>query len=131
MSPTNMAPVGEPKGDGDVAPAPAGGSEPGKTYSKALEGNVEKAANGPRVAFRPARTKLATLAKERESMKESLTKGLADKLQAKRDNPTKKFETTKERDEARWKAWSECIQAMGKDRRYAPQDQRRADERGA
>ena len=116
MSPTTMQPSGEPVGDGDVAPEAAGGTEkPNKTVRKAIEAKVQKAANGARVAFRPVRTKLAARAKSRVAMAESLTKKITDELAKKLANPTKKFVSTKEQDEARWKEWSEYTQAAEKE----------------
>jgi HK97 family phage portal protein len=99
MAPSTMSPVGEPQGDGDVTP------ESQKTYRKMIEAKVQKAANGKRVAYRPARTKLGTRAKVRSAMAESLSKTIADKL--KQNLAAKKFDTTPEKDEARWKEWSD------------------------
>jgi HK97 family phage portal protein len=114
MAPTMMAPVGEPQGDGDVAPEAAGGTEkPDKMLRKAVEAKVQKAANGQRVAFRPARTKLTSRAKARADMAASLTKTITEKLKEKL--AAKKFETTKEQDGARWKEWSEYTEAAEKE----------------
>lgn len=99
MSPLTMGAVGMPQGDGDVKP------EAGKMYKKAIEAKVQKAANGKRVAYRPARTKLATRAKSRVAMAESFAKTVTDKL--KENLAAKKFDTTPEVDEARWKEWSD------------------------
>ncbi len=114
MAPSTMGPVGEPEGDGDVAPEAAGGADkPHKMLLKAIEAKVQKAANGQRVAFRPARTKLASRAKQRVAMAESLTKSITDRLKDRLAG--KKFETTKEQDEARWKEFSEYTEQAEKD----------------
>lgn len=97
MAPTAMAAVGMPEGDGDVAPGA------GKTYQKAIEAKVQKAANGKRVAYRPARTKLATRARARSAMAQSLKDIIAEKLR--KNLAGKKFEATKEQNAARWKEW--------------------------
>lgn len=99
MAPTTMSAVGEPHGDGDVTP------EPGKMYRKAIEAKVQKAANGKRVAYRPARTKLSTRAKARKEMAQSLKEIVEKRLKEALNG--KKFESTKEQDEARWKEWSD------------------------
>jgi hypothetical protein len=108
-----MTPVGEPKGDGDVNPQAAGGTDTGKMTRKAIEAKVQKAANGQRVAYRPARTKLQSRSKARTEMAESLKKTIADKLTARL--AAKKFESTKEQDEARWKEWSDYTAQAEKD----------------
>jgi HK97 family phage portal protein len=113
MSPSTMTPVGEPKGDGDVNPQAAGGTDTGKMTRKAIEAKVQKAANGQRVAYRPARTKLQSRSKARTEMAESLKKTIADKLTARL--AAKKFESTKEQDEARWKEWSDYTAQAEKD----------------
>jgi HK97 family phage portal protein len=113
MAPSAMSPVGEPQGDGDVAPEAAGGKEAGKQHRKAIEAKVQKAANGQRVAFRPARTKLATRAKARTEMADSLTKTIAEKLQ--KSLTVKKFESTKEQDEVKWKEFSDYTAEAEKD----------------
>ncbi|HLY40467.1 MAG TPA: phage portal protein [Terracidiphilus sp.] len=113
MAPSTMAPVGEPTGDGDVAPEAAGGEEAGKRYRKAIEAKVQKAANGQRVAFRPARTKLTSRAKARSEMAKSLTETIKEKLQ--KSLAVKKFESTKAEDEARWKEWSDYTEEAEKD----------------
>jgi HK97 family phage portal protein len=106
MSPSTMLPVGEPAGDGDPTPEAAGSAEkPEKTYRTVLEAKVQKAANGQRVAYRPARTKLAERAKARSEMAESLKQIVKDRLEKRLAG--KKFESTKEQDEAKWKEWSE------------------------
>lgn len=113
MSSTTMAPVGAPEGDGDVTPEADGGTEGGKMYRKAIEAKVQKAANGKRVAYRPARTKLKTRAVARAEMAESLSKTIAAKLTERLK--AKKFESTKEQDEARWKEWSDYTANAEKD----------------
>jgi len=98
MSPTSMAPSGEPVGDGDVTPE---ADRSGKSAQR-----VEKAANGQRVAFRPARTKLQKRAKYRKQMSESLAEKVANAVKDALDHPTRKF-STKAMDEAAHKAATE------------------------
>ena len=45
----------------------------------------------------------------------SLTKKITDELKEKLDNPTKKFASTKDQDESRWKEWSEYTAAAEKE----------------
>jgi HK97 family phage portal protein len=113
MAPTAMAPVGQPEGDGDVEPQAGGGNDAAKVYRKAIEAKVQKAANGQRVAFRPARTKLASRAKARQTMAGELTKTITEQL--KKNLAAKKFVTTKEQDEARWKDFSDYTYEAEKD----------------
>jgi HK97 family phage portal protein len=115
MAPTTMAPVGSPQGEGDVTPKPEGGDPNSKAVRKDIKPNHTKAANGLRVAFRPARTKLQKLAKKRAEMRDELTAKIRAALKAKLDQPSKKFISTKEQDETRWKEWSEYVQAAEKD----------------
>ncbi|MDP9049823.1 MAG: phage portal protein [Acidobacteriota bacterium] len=98
MSPTAMAPSGEPIGDGNVTPE---ASRSGKALQL-----MEKAANGQRVAFRPARTKLQARAKHRKQMSSSLAENVAKAVKDALEHPTKKF-STKEQDHATWKAATE------------------------
>jgi HK97 family phage portal protein len=125
MQPTSMAPVGSSgdgnaDGDGDGKPQGDGDAKPqhddpnAKTVRKEMRLNV-KAANGQRVAYRPARTKMQTLAKKRGEMATSLAEKMAADLKAKLDAPSRKFESTKEQDEARWKEFTEFTQAAEKD----------------
>jgi HK97 family phage portal protein len=66
-----------------------------------------KAANGQRVAFRPVRTKLQARAKSRNVIGKELGEKIKEILEDAANHPTKKFETTKEMDEASWKEFSE------------------------
>jgi HK97 family phage portal protein len=66
-----------------------------------------KAANGQRVAFRPVRTKLQTRAKSRNDIGKALGEKIKKILEDAANHPTKKFETTKELDEAAFKEFSE------------------------
>jgi HK97 family phage portal protein len=113
MAPSTMGPVGEPQGDGDVAPEAAGGSDAGKMLRKAIKAKIQKAANGQRVAFRPARTKLASRAKARQTMADELTKSITEALT--KNLAGKKFESTKEQDETRWKEFSEYTEQAERD----------------
>jgi hypothetical protein len=67
---------------------------------------IQKAANGQRVAFRPARTKLQKRAKIRTKMSEDLAEKVANAVKDALDHPTKKF-STKAQDEVAWKAATE------------------------
>jgi HK97 family phage portal protein len=115
MHPTTMAEVGAPVGNGDVASKPDGGDPNAKTIRKEMKPNQVKAANGQRVAYRPARTKLQALAKKRGQMGKDLAEKIAADLKAKLEAPSKKFASTKEQDEARWKEFSEFAHAAEKD----------------
>jgi HK97 family phage portal protein len=98
MHPTAMEPTGEPTGDGDVTPE---ANRSGKAMQR-----IQKAANGQRVAFRPARTKLQKRAKIRTKMSEDLAEKVANAVKDALDHPTKKF-STKAQDEVAWKAATE------------------------
>jgi hypothetical protein len=98
MHPTAMEPTGEPTGDGDVTPE---ANRSGKSLQR-----IQKAANGQRVAFRPARTKLQKRAKIRTKMSEDLAEKVAKAVKDALDHPTKKF-STKAQDEVAWKAATE------------------------
>jgi HK97 family phage portal protein len=115
MTPTTMAPVGEANSDvGDVDPQPE--NDPNaKAVRKDIGVDGKKAANGLRVAFRPARTKLQKLAKRREALRDSLSEKIKADLQKRLDFPTKKFASTKDQDETRWKEWSDYVHAAEKD----------------
>lgn len=106
MAPNTMMAMGEPQGDGDSTPN-AGGSakKPDKMVHKTIEAKNQKAANGMRVAYRPARTKLHTRAAVRKEMAVSLQQIVKEKLTA--AFAGKKFESTKEQDESRWHQWSD------------------------
>jgi HK97 family phage portal protein len=106
MAPTTMQPVGEPAEGGDVDPEADG---PAQNDSN----KTMKAANGMRVAFRPIRTKLRTRAKQRQELGGNLAKKIADALKEKL--ATKAFESTKEKDEAVWKEFSEYTHAAEKE----------------
>jgi len=68
-----------------------------------------------KLGYRPARTKLQTLAKKREQMKTDLAEKIKANLKKRLDFPTKKFAATKEQDEARWKEWSDYTHAAETD----------------
>jgi SPP1 gp7 family putative phage head morphogenesis protein len=113
MSPTMMAPAGQPNPDaGDVAPQAE--NDPNAKHIKLFKPE-SKAANGLRVGYRPARTKLQALAKRRAEQRDSLSEKIKADLEAKLNAPAKKFESTKEQDEQRWKEWSEYVTAAEKD----------------
>jgi len=95
---------GKPQRETDPAPQPE--NDPNaKTVRKSVGIDAIKAANGLRLAFRPARTQLQKLAKQRTLMASDLTKSITDKLKDRLAG--KKFETTKEQDESRWKEFSD------------------------
>jgi hypothetical protein len=104
MHPTAMAPTGEPTGDGDVTPE---ANRSGKIVKSEIDhARGERAANGQRVAFRPARTKLQKRVKIRTKMSEDLADKVAKAVKDALDHPTRKF-STKEMDEAAHKAATE------------------------
>jgi HK97 family phage portal protein len=105
---------GKPQSDTD--PKPQDDDPNAKAVRKdARFGNV-KAANGLRVGYRPARTKMQKLAKKRETMRTELASKIKADLEARfKAWPSKKFESTKEQDEARFKEFSEFTQAAEKD----------------
>jgi HK97 family phage portal protein len=114
MSPTLMAPAGEANADaGDVAPQ-AENDPNAKRVSKVFKPET-KAANGLRVGYRPPRTKLQALAKRRAEQRKSLGDKIKKDLAERLARPSKKFESTKEQDELRWKEWSEYVSAAEKD----------------
>jgi HK97 family phage portal protein len=102
MAPTAMAPVGTSDGNADPAPQPENDPNAKRT-------------SGPHIAYRPPRTKLQKLAKKRVAMRESLTEKIKADLKKRLDFPTKKFVSTKEQDETRWKEWSDYVRAAEKD----------------
>jgi HK97 family phage portal protein len=113
MSPTAMAPAGEANPDaGDVAPQAE--NDPNAKHIKLFKPEA-KAANGLRVGYRPPRTKLQTLAKKRAEQRTSLGEKIKADLAERLARPSKKFESTKEQDEQRWKEWSEYVHAAEKD----------------
>lgn len=114
MVPNTMTAVGETPDAGDVNPS-AEHDPNAKRVSKDFHPTRAKAANGERVAFRPARTKLQKLAKKRATMREELAAAIKTELEAKLNAPGKKFESTKDQDEARWKEWSDYVHAAEKD----------------
>ena len=100
LIPNTMTPSGE-------TPEPTDeGQPPQKPSKQVMKAERTKAANGLRVAYRPSRTKLQQRAKQRKAMAEELatniTKALADAAKNR-----KKFESTKEQDDAVWKEFSE------------------------
>ena len=97
MSPTAMAPTGEPEAE-PATPAPQ--------KSKAEAFGVEKAANGQRVAFRPVRTKLQARAKHRRTMADGLAEKVAAAVKESLAHTTKKF-STKAQDDANYKTLNE------------------------
>ena len=121
MAPTAMAPVGsggdgdgKPQSDGDVAPQPEG--DPNAKFTrKSIPRGHTKAANGMNVGWRPARSKFQRFAKKRQTAQNELTQKIAAELKARLDAPSKKFQSTKEQDEARWKEFSEFTEAAEKD----------------
>ena len=96
---TSFAPLGEPQADTDVDPDAKPNTEPLKRISKSI-----KAANGERVAFRVARTKLHKRAEMRKKMGEDLKDRIAKAVEEAAKHVS--F-STKEMDEAAWKAVSE------------------------
>jgi hypothetical protein len=113
LIPNTMTPSGEKQDDSDIDPdAPGGGPQAnGKRAKQVSRAQRTKAANGERVAFRPSRTRLQKRAEMRKTMAQSLAEKISADLQAKLDNPTKKFVSTKEQDESRWKEFSEFTSA--------------------
>lgn len=104
MSPSTMAPVGEPQTNGDVKPD---AGEAAANAGKSINAPKFRAANGERVAFRPARTKLQSRAKSRKEISSALAEKVKAIIKDAAEHPTKKFETTKELDESAWKEFSD------------------------
>lgn len=114
LIPNTMTPSGEPTQDGNIDPASQSG--PAKAVAKQIPRTQrQKAANGERVAFRPSRLKLQRRAKQRQEMSKSLAEKIVADLKVKFKNPTKKFATTKEQDETKWKEFSEYTHAAEKE----------------
>jgi HK97 family phage portal protein len=114
MKSNTMGPIGEATTDTDPTTQPQ--DDPNaKTVHKDIGVSGKKAANGLRVAYRPPRTKLQKLAKRREEMRDARTESIKADLEARLNFPTKKFVSTKEQDETRWKEWSEYVHAAEKD----------------
>jgi HK97 family phage portal protein len=115
LIPNLMHPAGEEQPAGDIDPDAAGStqaaSKRAKRTKEVVRGQRNKAANGERVAFRMSRTKLQKRAEMRKSLASDLAEKIKADLKAKLDNPTKKFASTKEQDEARWKEFSEYTAA--------------------
>ena len=115
LIPNTMTPSGQEKPAGDVDPDAAGStqqaSKRAKRTKEVARGQRNKAANGERVAFRMSRTKLQKRAERRKEMSSTLAENIKAALKKRLDNPTKKFVSTKEQDEARWKEFSEYTQA--------------------
>lgn len=103
MTPTTMAPTGEPIGDGNVDPGTEGGESKSRKKAFSEQPETMKAANGQRVAFRPIRTKLQARAKQRRQISEGLAKNVADAVKKALEHPTRKF-ATKAQDAAASKA---------------------------
>jgi HK97 family phage portal protein len=101
LIPNTMTPAGAKP---EVTPV-ADVTKPGKAISKEIEAKHLKAANGERVAYRPARTRLQERAKQRSEIATSLAESIKEKLAEKL--ALKKFGSTKEEDEAAWKPFSE------------------------
>ena len=97
---TSFAPIGAPKEPGgDVDPDAAPKTEPTKAIAKSV-----RAANGERVAFRVARTKLH----KRATMRKEMADNLRDRITKAVEEAAKhKSFSTKEKDEEVWKAVSE------------------------
>ena len=117
LIPNTMTPSGEKQDASDVDPDAAGSTQTadGKRFKQVRRGRRSKAANGERVAFRMSRTKLQKRAEMRKTMASDLAEKITKDLKAKLDNPTKKFASTKEQDEARWKEFSEYTSAAEKE----------------
>ena len=119
LIPNLMHPAGEEQPAGDVDPDAAGSTQTANskrakraTRTKDVaRGQRTQAANGERVAFRMSRTKLQKRAETRKTMATSLAEKITADLKKALDNPNKKFASTKEQDEARWKEFSEYTQA--------------------
>jgi HK97 family phage portal protein len=110
MKPTAMGPAEAPVQDeSDPTKKPPEGNDDddeGEEKSGKKFTNI-KAANGQRVAFRPVRTKLQSRAKARSDISKALSQKIKTILEDAVNHPTKKFESTKELDEAAWKEFSE------------------------
>lgn len=119
LIPNLMHPAGEEQPAGDVDPDAAGSTQTangkrirrGTRTKEVARGQRNKAVNGERVAFRMSRSKLQKRAATRKTMATDLAEKIKADLKAKFDNPTKKFASTKEQDEARWQEFSEYTQA--------------------
>lgn len=116
MSPTAMQPAGAPQADTEDPAAQPENDPNAKRVSKLFKPE-NKAANGLRVGYRPPRTKLQLLAKKRIEQRASLAEKIKTDLTQRLLQPSKKFASTKEQDETRWKEWSEYVQAAEKDMR--------------
>lgn len=115
MVSNTMLPIGEATGEGNVNPNGDGDAN-AKQVRKDFPAARSKAANGQRVAFRPARTKLMKLAKQRSAMRDDLTAKITEDLKKRlEESPSKKFKSTKEQDEARWKEFSDYTAQAQKD----------------
>lgn len=113
LIPNTMTPSGEKQDDSDIDPDAAGGGQQanGKRAKQVNRGQRAKAVNGERVAFRMSRTKLQKRAERRKTMADDLSEKIKVALKKKLDNPTKKFASTKDQDEVRWKEFSEYTSA--------------------
>ncbi len=115
LKPNTMTPAGMESEPGDIDPQADSNQTAGKRVKQVKRTNRAKAINGERVAFRPARVKLQQRAKQRSEMAKTLAETIAANLKAKLDHPTKKFESTKEQDETRWKEFSDYTHAAEKE----------------
>lgn len=114
MHPSLMVPVGDAEPGDDVSQKPDDDAN-AKHVRKEMKANQTKTANGVRVGYRVARTKLKVLAEKRQEQRDSLTAKIKADLEERLNAPSKKFATTKEQDETRWKEFSEYTEAAEKD----------------
>jgi len=107
MKPNTMGPLNQPEAEPDpTKKRPTTNEDDEEANDNKKFANI-KAANGQRVAFRPVRTKLQSRAKSRNEIGKALGEKIKKILEDAANHPTKKFETTKELDEAAWKEFSD------------------------
>jgi HK97 family phage portal protein len=114
MRPTAMQPADEPTADPQAGPKkpPTETNDDNKDTEDEEESSGKsfanvKAANGQRVAFHPVRVKLQTRAKQRKAMGNDLANKIVKALEEAAKK--KKFESSKEQDEAVWKEFSSAV----------------------